>query len=653
MRKRSDNGEISVNAIAGTEVVLLGLNATDEAKEGLLGFTILKREGSKGTFRPLSGGKREFPGVKIKGKADSSNSPIQSFMWSDYVVDQGTSYTYRVIPLYGTPKKVTKGKSVDVDIKTEHADDGVHGIHFNRGVAGSEAYSRRFGEYLRWYRDPGRTDRQGNPVVTPFIKPEAVPDRAAYKWLSRGLEEAMLDFIGQANSPQYSIRAALYELTHVPAVQAFVTAIENGADVKVVHHAKRENTAKLKGNNNADTTTSFTIKNGKVEVPDPAKADKAYKNKEVILGKQKDAVAKAADDTVAQVGLKTEATHKDFRKHLAALDSMIIERTNTTISHNKFIILLKNGKPDQVWTGSTNLTGGGIYGQSNVGHVIRDKKVAKKYFEYWKKLSQDPPKKSGKNDPPTAGMRNWTVNQQPDLTGPPPKNSITPVFSPRLTDAMLQWYADRLGDARNSVFLTSAFSVAKEILDIVKDVKLVDGQPADTSPFLRYLLLEGKGGLLKDKVPIIQKCKQNRLAWGDTLRIREGKKDETDVSEYHDSIETLTGLNDHVNYLHTKYMLVDPLSDDPIVISGSANFSTASTVNNDENMVIIRGNTRVADIFLGEFMRLFNHFETRNRSNRLNDEKYARARQLVPDDSWTKPYYKKDSPEQQERLLFS
>ena len=54
----------------------------------------------------------------------------------------------------------------------------------------------------------------------------------------------------------------------------------------------------------------------------------------------------------------------------------------------------------------------------------------------------------------------------------------------------------------------------------------------------------------------------------------------------HGLIETLTGLNDHVNYLHTKYMLVDPLSDDPVVISGSANFSNASSVDNDENMLV-------------------------------------------------------------------
>ena len=54
-------------------------------------------------------------------------------------------------------------------------------------------------------------------------------------------------------------------------------------------------------------------------------------------------------------------------------------------------------------------------------------------------------------------------------------------------------------------------------------------------------------------------------------------------------------------------MLIDPLSEEPIVVGGSANFSSASTKKNDENMLVVKGNKRVADIYLGEFMRLHTH----------------------------------------------
>ena len=33
------------------------------------------------------------------------------------------------------------------------------------------------------------------------------------------------------------------------------------------------------------------------------------------------------------------------------------------------------------------------------------------------------------------------------------------------------------------------------------------------------------------------------------------------------------GLTNNVQFVHTKFMLVDPLSDSPTVVTGSANFS--------------------------------------------------------------------------------
>src|SRR5262249_16750421 len=163
--------------------------------------------------------------------------------------------------------------------------------------------------------------------------------------------------------------------------------------------------------------------------------------------------------------------------------------------------------------------------------------------------------------------------------------------------------------------------------------------------YLRYIILESRSGLMRDKYKALAGVKQNRVVWGDLLKPRTGEAQDT-------LIEALTGLNENVQYIHTKYLLIDPLSDDPLVMTGSANFSKASTTDNDENLLVIRRDTRVADVFIGEFMRLFNHFATRNKSNSLPDAKYARSKQLAEDDSWVKPYFKEGTPEQQERLLF-
>ena len=74
--------------------------------------------------------------------------------------------------------------------------------------------------------------------------------------------------------------------------------------------------------------------------------------------------------------------------------------------------------------------------------------------------------------------------------------------------------------------------------------------------------------------------------------------------------ENLTGFNRN-QYIHDKFILVDPLGDHPIVVTGTANFSGPSQYANDEKMVVIRGNLRVADIYFGEFMRIFDHIYSR------------------------------------------
>jgi phosphatidylserine/phosphatidylglycerophosphate/cardiolipin synthase-like enzyme len=71
-------------------------------------------------------------------------------------------------------------------------------------------------------------------------------------------------------------------------------------------------------------------------------------------------------------------------------------------------------------------------------------------------------------------------------------------------------------------------------------------------------------------------------------------------------------LNQHVSYIHSKFLLSDPLGDDPIIVTGSANFSKASTNDNDENMILIRGDQRATDIYFTEFNRLFFHYYFRS-----------------------------------------
>ena len=270
----------------------------------------------------------------------TAEHPIQSFLWADYTARANTRYLFRIVPVFGTVKnpKLDEAAAVTLDVTCESefevpADEtGIrHDIFFNRGVIGSQAYAREFGN-----REPDAEN----------------PRSKEMKWLSRGLFEALIDFIGLAEDGM-ALRAALYEFHYQPVANAFAKAIEAGADVKIVYDAESD----YKVDNEATITTA----------------------------------------------------------RLDDYDAVIPRTVSEGIRHNKFIVLLKDAKPVAVWTGSTNISPGGIFGHSNVGHIVWDEGVARKYLDYWQRLAD--------NLTPTK-LRAPNKAATPTPAGKPPKNSV-------------------------------------------------------------------------------------------------------------------------------------------------------------------------------------------------------------------------------------
>jgi phosphatidylserine/phosphatidylglycerophosphate/cardiolipin synthase-like enzyme len=166
--------------------------------------------------------------------------------------------------------------------------------------------------------------------------------------------------------------------------------------------------------------------------------------------------------------------------------------------------------------------------------------------------------------------------------------------------------------------------------DIFKDVYRHSLSP------LRYALLEKKTVAMRDpaarlaeegRIQALRNLKENIFAVGDFIRTNE-------IDGW--VKERLSGLNAHVRYIHNKFMLLNPLTEDPIVICGSANFSDDSTNRNDENMVVVRGDTAVADIYLGEFMRLYSHHAFRESLQWRNPDDPPKP---LHTDDWWRDYF--------------
>jgi phosphatidylserine/phosphatidylglycerophosphate/cardiolipin synthase-like enzyme len=524
MRATGSSASLKLSAYAGTYVVVLAWDTPDSRKPkatDLLGYAVERTEldidgnvVEKYWLRGIKRFRGKDSGLPPGTPVSTADHPVQGFQWADYTVHAGCHYRYRVVPAQGKPKSLVldEAAAAAVDVFTEMEGDMPqegrtrHDVFFNRGVIGSQAYAREFGN-----RTPDPDDPQSREM----------------KWLSRGLFEALMRFIGLAKDG-FALRAAVYEFHYQPVVNAFAAAVEAGADVKIIYDAE-----------------------------DSYKAD----NEAAIA--------------------------------LAGLDALgaVIPRTVTEgIRHNKFIVLLHGDDPVAVWTGSTNISAGGIFGHSNVGHIAWDPAIARKYLDYWKRLEKNPtPSKLAKPN----------RDADPTPAGKIAPNSTYTLFSPRdAKDSIetLQWYADRMADAKEVACLTVAFNLDEVFQQVI----------SQENDVLRYIVKD-------DPLGEGETVGHDR----DVLFAAGGYFNEGALANF---LRERTNPLNRNRYIHTKFMLVDPLGSDPLVVMGSANFSRPSQRVNDENMLVIRGDTRVADIYFGEYMRIFDHHYARYIVKLLSDE---------------------------------
>ncbi|HEX2052734.1 MAG TPA: hypothetical protein VHJ78_03275, partial [Actinomycetota bacterium] len=186
MRTRKTSDGLTVQAIAGTNVVLLGFDLEPERCDGLLGFALHRTVHGEDEARWIEGTKtfaETDPGFPPGAKYSTRQHPIQGFTWSDLTAKPGRDYTYRVVALKGTPAKLKPAAEVSVRVQTETPEGGTHDVYFNRGAGASQEYARRFGN----------------------VPPDKV-GKAAFDWLSRGLYEAIESFARQASGPDFELR---------------------------------------------------------------------------------------------------------------------------------------------------------------------------------------------------------------------------------------------------------------------------------------------------------------------------------------------------------------------------------------------------------------------------------------------------------------
>lgn len=555
MRDEVNTENLSVRVVAGTEVVLLAVRVSELARKGLLGLAYGTVTDGKVTWlRGRKVFKSVIPNPDPKDDYSTAEHPIQSLIWADYTANPATKVTYRVAPVYGPASSPKLGPPVDIEAQTEDPSRGKHGIYFNRGAIASQAFAKGY---------------QNKPPKDPDD-----PKDRTVMWLSRGMLEASLAFIGKAKKGD-RLHVAAYEFTYTPILLSLKDAAARGVDVRIVHEAGREKSEKTADLVDTSATTS---------------ARKAIKD----------------------LGLDTQA------------GMTLIKRTKRRkIPHNKFIIWVRGKDPMEVLGGSANFTASGYCGQTNVVHIVRDPDVASEYLAYWEQLALDPT---------TPELSTWSQKTTPQdgLTKQLSRPGIVPLYSPRKNDTMLSWYADAIGAATETVMFTAAFGVNK----------LLAAQIGIDKPFVRFVLLEDEPDAdLKKKLAADRDVMS---AFGSLLGAYVGKKKKLPLSDLDKWYlkEELYRDEGFIFFIHTKFLLTDPLTENPLICTGSANFSTSSLEGNDENMFLIRGDMAVADVYLTEFDRIFRHFFARQEINRRVEKglPIVEAKFLEEDDHWLDAY---------------
>jgi len=293
------------------------------------------------------------------------------------------------------------------------------------------------------------------------------------------------------------------------------------------------------------------------------------------------------------------------------------------IGHNKFVIYVNaQGKPTTVMTGSTNWTYTGLCSQSNNAIIIESKDLADHYMDYWNRM---------KTDDAEQGATFRKDNNQ-ERTAKIGGTDISLWFSPN-TKAKNKTANSPLPDDIDQVF--QAMNAA------TKSILFLAFQPGTPS--------------IIEEVANIQIAKPDLFIRGAVTDL--GAVESSSVTLFHRGINdpVIVGaqeLKDDFSFwmaellksspmahaiIHDKIMVIDAFTDNCVVITGSHNLGYRASYNNDENLLIIKGDKELATSYATHVLDIYDHYRWRYYlSKNTGGHKFTG---LNTKPSWQDPYF--------------
>ena len=563
-------------AFANNDVVVVAWSYGHKLT-GCMGFAIYRIDANnKETALPSMA---VFPGFKRKAGQTTADFPIQKFYWKD-------PYARLVADKTGSRKFRYKV------VPLEGQPGSLKPMSIGFVISNEVEISPRVGDGLMAYFNRGLISTQrvsnafkGNPSKTKLLDLVADPKQALRKSLAGDMISALLTFVARTDKGG-TLYAALYELGDSQLIDA------------------------LKG-----------------------------------PGKKLHLVLSNSGPSEAQKKNGIEDGNTDSRAALHATARQVFDRTLPTnqIGHNKFVIYVgKNGKARAVLFGSTNWTSTGLCAQTNNTIVSESSTLAARYLLYWKKLAADT--QAAAADPKAlqaAPLRTWDATSKTiQIDG----GAATSWFSPN-TPALrkskttgeqrpldMEQVAGLIAGANKAVLFLAFYpgspSVANWTAQLQKAKKDVFVRGCVTNPnTAEAFLYELKGQTPPKKVKGSPPGKQDpRVIQAQALSstIPAGWRKEL--------------LSAGFAVTHDKIVVIDPFSDDCVVITGSHNLGHKASYNNDENLIIVKGQRQLAQAYATHVLDVYDHFSWRWTVQRDGQAKADTKLEVKPD-VWQSRYF--------------
>jgi phosphatidylserine/phosphatidylglycerophosphate/cardiolipin synthase-like enzyme len=555
-----------------------------------LGFAVYRIDVHAGTETCLPA-MATFQGQKATPGRTTADDPVQKFFWKDVYAKRGGTYKYKIVPMAGKPgslQPMPYGPVVSNQVQL-NPNYGTLSAYFNRGILATQATAHAL-------TDGKPAGKEVETLMNEIVK----PGNSLRLDLAGQMIEALTTLPDEALKTNAALYLALYEFQ----------------DPELISHF-----AALK-----------------------SKANLILSN---MPGGSK------------KVGNQTNDTYAGQRQQIKDAGVKVIDRFMPSghIGHNKFQVLDQGG-PKAVLFGSTNCTSNALCAQTNNTIIARSPSMAAGYMEYWNRVKGD-------TDPPGDGGK---AQQSGDFRQSNGKS--VPITLEDNSGTVDLWFSPNTPEARSKVRgageapppdLEEVFQLIAQAQQAILFLAFEPGRPsivdavaealkAKPSLFVRGAVTASEASgefytAINGGEATAKRQKGDPPLPEDFRVIHTQGVDKTDAFGQWEAELNQAG---HA-VIHDKIVVIDPFSDNCVVVTGSHNLGYTASYNNDENMAIIRTHRAIAEAYAAHCLDVYDHYAWRYW---LAENKDAAWHFLARDETWQDEYFSGDNQVKSAELGF-